>query len=92
MFLPLALRNFEMGKGSFKRRIFWGTSVHAESDSFRAVRQMTDTHLLKEFPVRRTFDTVIGFPTAQTIPHGFDESRNIRRSPIGITVVGNDAS
>ena len=51
---------------------------------------MTYSHLGEIFSVLRTFNAIIVFTSAETIPHCFDICRNCRCRPVGIAVICYD--
>lgn len=88
---PFTFGERKLRKSCPKRGLFGRTGIDPERNFFRALPQMTDPHLSELHAVERTFDLIIRFPSAQPIPHRLDRRVDIRRRPIGITVIGHNA-
>ena len=89
---PLAFGNLHVGEDCRKGGILRAAGVNAKADFTRTLPHMAYSHLGKLLSVQGTFDTVVIFPSAEPIPHGFNLRRDCRGGPIRIAVVGDYAA
>lgn len=89
---PLTSGHFHIGKGCPERGIFRGTGIYPKRNLSVPFVHMADPHLPKLHPVVGTFDTIIVFPPAKTVPHGFYRSGDPCGCPVRISVVCHHAS
>lgn len=86
---PLAFRELHIRKGCRKRRVLGTARIDAKADRSVSVLHVTDAQLSKRLAVLGALDTVIVLMAAEAVPHRPNACIDLRRRPVGVTVVGD---
>lgn len=73
-------------KDNCRTGILRAACIDSESNRFRALPHMANTHLREFLPIHRTLDAVIILSAAKPIPHSFYISRNGCGCPVRIPI------
>lgn len=89
---PFTFRHFHVCKNRPERRIFRAAGINPKSNRTFRIPHMTNTHLLVCYTIIRTFNAIVIFPAAESIPHGLDRCIDFRCRPIRISVICHNTS
>ena len=89
---PFTFRHFHDCKNRPERRIFRAAGIYPKSNRIFRIPHMANTHLLICYTIMRTFNAIVIFPAAESIPHELDRCIDFRCRPIRIPLICDNAS